>query len=1089
MSPPLTQLPLLFSALILVSASSASAAVGSRDWEDPSVIGNNKLPPRASGWSCPTLKTAMKCDYRNHRQSPWVVQLNGDWKFAWSPQPDERPADFFKSEFNDSAWGSIRVPGTWQLQGHGVPIYLNKGYPFKVDPPRVMGEPDPRYTTFRHRNPVGSYRKTFTVPEGWQGKRLYLHFAGVQSAMYVWVNGERVGYSQGSRCPAEFDVTDFVRPGTNLLACEVYRWCDGSYVEDQDMWRFSGIYRDVYLFCKPKVHLWDVHVETDLDVASRSGSVLVCGSVRNTSNESTRDLTLHVRLFDPEMRPLKGHQRRLFETPLEETNDEWRPIHTTAVSIPKPQTWSHETPRLYTAVVELLRRGEVLEAQQSRIGFRNVEVSADGFRLNGQVLKLKGVNRHEHHPDYGGYVPRDTMIQDLRLMKQANINLVRTSHYPTDPSWYELCDEIGMLVMDEANVESHGLSYRRKNLPGDSDTWRSTCVDRMRRMVIRDRRHPSVVSWSLGNEAGYGNVFASMAKECRQLDGQDRPIQYADMNAPCDMDSRTYPTLAWLQDYVSGTGKLSVSASAAHGDFPSNKPFFMNEYSHAMGNSVGNLCDYWEMIDQHPNLIGGCIWDWVDQGLRKIRPNGESFLAYGGQFGDYPNDGNFCMNGLVDADRNPHPHYWEVRKVYQSIRVVAIDAKKGQFKVSNKHAFLNLNQFDATWTLRADGRVVESDRLDPIEVPPGASAPITVTPQTLQAYADAELHLTIRFELKSDTPWAPKGFCIGWDQILLSERALPNDTVLPSHRENDVVAVESDGHVRLIASGGGDTNFKVAIDTSSGMIDSICYNSKEYLVDPFRLNFWRAPTDNDRGWNMPTLLGVWKAAGRNAKPLAINTNSGQASVAVDLELADGGAQAVVNYHLDVTGKLAVGFKFQDQETEEMPRPPRVGMQCTIPAEFTQVQWYGRGPHESYADRCQGAALGVYRSAVDRWAHLYPRPQESGNRTGVRWVEFTSPSGDGLRFGALKAPFNCSAWSHTQDDLENAAYPHEVPRREAITVNVDYRQIGVGGDNSWSLPVHDKYMILPDDDCNFTFYIQPVPSRHDNRHETARLDGP
>ncbi len=482
-SQPSLPSPICLAALALLAAAVPPGFAETRQldraWEDPAIIGVQKLPPRASGWSCPTLESAMRTDYRSCLQSPWVRRINGQWKFQWSATPATRPKHFYRKSFDDSKWGPIAVPGTWQTQGHGVPIYLNKGYPFKVDPPRVMGDPDARYTSFDQRNPVGSYRTTFVLPKTWSGNRVYLHFAGVQSAMYLWVNGQRVGYSQGSRCPAEFDITEVVSPGTNQLACEVYRWCDGSYLEDQDMWRMSGIYRDVYLFCKPAIHLWDAYVEVGLDEAYRNGMLRVHASVRNAGQDSMSKLSLRVRLFDPQTQPVGDRHGVLLESTCANDHSEWQVIETSDAEVPTPQLWSHETPHLYTAVVELLQDDQVIEAQQSRVGFRKVELTSKGFLINGQPTKLKGVNRHEHHPDYGGYVPVETMTTDLRMMKQANINIVRTSHYPNDPSWYELCDEYGMLVMDEANVESHGLSYRKKVLPGDHDVWRGPAVDRM----------------------------------------------------------------------------------------------------------------------------------------------------------------------------------------------------------------------------------------------------------------------------------------------------------------------------------------------------------------------------------------------------------------------------------------------------------------------------------------------------------------------------------------------------------------------------------------------------------------------------------
>ncbi|QDT67504.1 Beta-galactosidase [Planctomycetes bacterium MalM25] len=1068
-----------FAAALLTSLGASAAdtndASTSPIWEDPAVIGIHKLPPRASGWSCPTAETALKTDYRSYANSPWVRSLNGGWEFRWSPDPQSRPEGFEQPGYDSSAWPRVAVPGTWQTQGHGTPIYRNKGYVFKVDPPRVTGEPDPAYTAHAMRNPVGSYRTRFTVPEEWSGQRIYLHFAGVKSAMTLWVNGKEVGYSQGSRCQAEFDVTRLVHPGENQLACEVLRWCDGSYLEDQDMWRLSGIYRDVYLYTKPTTHLWDVGVEAELDDACRNASVRLRASLRRPRDESAEGLSVKVRLYDAGLHPVGEGTAPLITHTISGSENEWSEFTTDSAEVISPDLWTHETPTLYTAVVELWRGERLLEAQQSRLGFTKVEATPKGFFLNGRSIKIKGVNRHEHHPDHGGYIPLESMVEDLRLMKRANVNLVRTSHYPHDPAWYELCDEYGMLVIDEANVESHGLSYHDKVLPGDDPAWRRPAVDRLRRMVIRDRQHPSIVCWSLGNEAGYGEAFVAMAAACRELDALGRPIQYADMNAPCEIDSRTYPTIEWLRDQVAGRKHKKGYAEEPHGPYPSNKPFLMNEYAHAMGNSLGNFQDYWDLIDREPMLIGGCIWDWVDQGLRSKTAVGDSYLAYGGAFGDYPNDGNFCMNGLVDADRNPHPHYWEMAKVYQSVAITTDNAESGRYRFHNKHACHNLNRYELSWTLLRNGLPVESGDLGRFDVPPGASSVVTLQPASIDASDDADYHLSFRFETPQDTPWAPAGFCVAWEQFTLAKSTLSAGPTTTAGRAGRVELGETEQGYTLRFHGAAGAEREYRIDKIGGRLESLRADGREHLLSPLTLNFWRVPTDNDEGWRMPRTLGAWKEAGQRAEVLGIDTSSSDslASVDVEIELPVTQTRAALGYRLDRSGRLRVAFRFL--EGPRVPMPPRVGFQATIPKSFSQVAWFGRGPHESYKDRFTGAAYGVYRDEVDRWAHRYPRPQESGNRTGTRWLSLTTPQGNGLLVTAIGKPVNVSAWPYRQEDLAGRAYPHEVPRRSEITLNVDADQIGVGGDNSWRLPVHSEYLIAPGDPCHYEFFIEPVRS--------------
>gem|GEM_PF-628320 len=1070
-----------FAIAVLLGVGSYSLAAEVPEWENPQIIGINKLPARASGWPCPDAETAAVTNYRNFEASPWVQCLNGDWLFHWSPRPESRPKDFFRANFDTSAWKHISVPGTWQTQGFGKPIYLNYGYPFKVDPPRVMGEPDPRYTSFELRNPVGSYRREFQLPPDWAGKRIFLHFAGAQSAMYVWINGKQIGYSQGSRCPAEFDITDAVQAGKNSLACEVYRWCDGSYLEDQDMWRLSGIFRDVFLYCKPQIHMWDVYTEVGLDTDYQNGFVKLHCEIHNAAQQPTDKLSVRMRFVGEQVQADRTSSYLINHDVKSLSAGTWRKAKTSMAEVPQPKLWSHETPHLYKAVVELHEGDQLLETQQVRLGFRHVEVTSKGFQINGRTLKIKGMNRHEHHPDFGGYVPWETMQRDVRLMKQANINLVRTSHYPNDPQWYELCDEYGLMVMDEANVESHGLSYHKNNLPGDLPEWQEPAQDRMHRMVVRDRQHASVVSWSLGNEAGFGQAFAAMARDCRDLDPENRPLHYAGMNSLCDIDSQTYPTIDWLKKHLHGKAirkgeQGQSSSSEQHGTYPTGKPFLMNEYAHAMGNSVGNLHDYWKLIEQEPLLIGGCIWDWVDQGLRKTSADGIHYFAYGGDFGDYPNDGNFCMNGLVDADRDPHPHYWEVKKVYQPICVRKVhSAKQVYYEIHNKHAFLNLNQFHARWELTRDGVVVESGELEELDVAPGDTLFLPVPYQPFSSAPQAGYHLNFFFELPETNPWADTGFCVAWQQFVISERNFLSPTNV-EFIESTVALEESGDHCFLSSTANSNPPLKIRISKTSGMLESFQVDKTEFLKKPLELNFWRVPTDNDLGWKMPRKLGVWRLAADDSvcRSVDVKTNSHQSvSVIAHLDFPATQCSSSLRYHL-TNHQLSISFRLSP--SNRVPMPPRVGMRWDLPADLNNIRWLGRGPHESYVDRLHGAAVGIYDAQVKTWNHQFPRPQESGNRTGVQWFSLTNQVGEGLLISALQQPLGISAWPYQPRDVIGADHAHEIPHREAITLNLDYRQIGVGGDNSWGLPVLDKYMIAAGDNCEYGFCIRALFSK-------------
>lgn len=1064
----------LLPAAAVAAALTLRAADAPPPWEDPEVFGIDKLPPRCSAWPCPDAASARAGDYD---RSPWIVSLNGNWSFRWSPEPSRRPADFFRADFDDAGWAAIPVPSCWQLQGFDVPLYVNIKYPFKTDPPRVMGEPPVEFTSWTNRNPVGSYRRWFETPADWTGRRVYLHFAGAGSAFHVWVNGAKAGYSEDSRLPAEFDVTPLLRPGRNLLAVEVYRYSDASYLEDQDFWRLSGIFRDVVLWCAPPVHLWDVAVDASLDAACRDAQIRIRHVVRNASAAPAKGLSLRATLVDPEGRPVGTDP--LIEESLDEAAPGFGPERTTRpAAVAAPRLWSSETPNLYSMVIELRSDGRTLEARRLPFGFRRFEIRGQEFLVNGRAIKIKGVNRHEFDPDRG-YVPTVALMeQDVRLMKQANINFMRTAHYPCDPRWYDLCDRLGLMVLDEANVETHELSYHKKVLPGDRPEWRAAVVDRMRRMVVRDRGHACVAMWSLGNEAGYGSAFMAMREAARAADPELRPIQYADMNLAADVDSQTYPTPAWLQQHVEGRaqrkGEHNETANAEqHGRYPSGKPFLMNEYCHAMGNSVGNFQDYWDLIERHPMLIGGFIWDWVDQGLRKTAPDGRRFFAYGGDFGDQPNNNNFCCNGLVAPDREPHPHYAEVRKVHQFVRVRAEGAAAGRVMVTNTYAFLNLDRFDATWQLDRNGVAVQQGSLGRLDVAPGASRSLTVpfkTPPPAEAGGD-EYFLTVRFALPEKTAWADAGFVVAWDQIPV--RTTPPRAGAAANPATAVVQVRRDGADAVLESAG----FVARIDGKDGGLASFRAGGRELLRSPMRLNFWRVPTDNDIGWKMPKTLQVWQAAGPGARLERLdvtNGAAGSARVTAHFAVPAGSTRARIEYEADAAGRLGVAVTVEPRAAggKALPDLPRVGVQFAVAPDLAAVEWYGRGPQENHLDRKTGSPVGRYRSTVAEWITPYVRPQENGNRTDIRWLTLRGAAG-GLMIRADGAPLMASAWPYGMDDLAAAKHNNELPRRDFITVNVDHLQMGVGGDNSWGLPVHEEYRLPATRTYAYRFTIEPL----------------
>ncbi|MCP5538130.1 MAG: DUF4981 domain-containing protein [Akkermansiaceae bacterium] len=1025
---------------LAVSTWLAHAAPVPGEIENPGIIGVHKLSPRGTHWPLPATIPQPKAHHYPYAASPWVVSLNGEWKFHWSPRPEQRPHDFFQPAFDDSAWTTLPVPSTWERHGHGTPLYTNYKYPFHVDPPRVMGEPKPAFTTFMERNPVGSYRRSFELPKDWKGKRVVLHFGGVRSAFFLWINGRKIGYSQGSRLPAEFDITDALKPGTNLLAVEVYKFSDASYLEDQDFWRLSGIFRDVLLTAVPAHGLWDVYAEPTFDPKSGKASVTLHSTPWPGASPEVA-----FSLIDPDGKVVGSGTKR--------------------IALENARPWYPESPVLYRALVTVsdAASGEPLEQFHLPVAFRKIEVEGERLLLNGAPVKIRGVNRHEFDPASGYVVDEKTMRTDLRLMKQANIDFVRNAHYPTDPRWYRLCDELGMMVMDEANVESHGLSYHKRVLPGDDPAWTAACVDRVQRMTIANRQHPSVVMWSLGNEAGYGDAFPAMRRACHAADPEQRLIQYADMNLAADVDSQTYPTVEWLRLHVQNKAQRKgeqgqASNEQQHGAYPSGKPFVMNEYAHAMGNSGGNLQDYWDLILAQPMLAGGFIWDWVDQSLYRDPQNPDSGFVYGGDFGDFPNDGNFCVNGIVGADRLPHPHYHEVRHVYQRVGFEATALRDGRLKITNRYLGINLSAFEFSYKIRSNGETREVQTLPRVDLIAGATGDVDVTPAITAAKKAAaadggEVLITFSFSLPNATDWAPAGHVVAWQQCIWSKP----ETNQREQTRRLVLTVAKD-HVTIPCDGG-----RVRISKSTGLPDQWFVGDQQILVAPMQWNFWRVPTDNDLGWKMDKLRGAWRMAGAKARvkshAFAVDEGIPVAFVAT-VEVPGRPLTMQVRYSLTPGNKLRMEVQFEASNKSGETMPPRMGVTFAIPRAMENVRWYGCGPWETQADRCGGAEIAIHQSTVPAWVTRYVRPQENANRDAIRWIQFSDSHQNGIRVSAQGTPFSASAWPYTASDLSQAKHPNELPKRDTVTIQLDRIQMGVGGDNSWGLPVNDAYQIHP-----------------------------
>jgi beta-galactosidase len=1004
----------------------------SQDWENSRIIGQNKLEPHATAVPYADCESALRMEAS---ASPYVLSLNGDWKFNWSARPQERPMVFYKNDFDVSEWKEIPVPSNWQMHGYGVPIYTNWKYPFKVDPPRVTGEPPKDFTSYKLRNPVGSYKREFDLPAVWQGRQIFIHFAGVKSAFYVWVNGEKVGYSQDSMTPAEFDVTEYVHDGRNDIAVEVYRWSDGSYLEDQDMWRFSGIYREVFLYSTPKIHMRDFFVGSELDGSYKDAELNIEVQVHNYSRKNAEGYVVEASLIEPDGKTVVWKSSEKVAS-IPEQDEERVSVRG---SINGPGKWSAETPNLYTVVLALKDEdGKVIETKSCRYGFRKVEIRDGVFLINGKAVKLKGVNRHEHDPDYGRAVPVSRMVQDIVLMKQNNINAVRTSHYPNQPVWYDLCDEYGIYVIDEANVESHGISFRNGILPGSDPNWTQAVVARAAGMVERDKNHPCVVIWSLGNEAGYGSNFGRMAEYIRGRD-RSRPIHYQHMNSVADMFSDMYATPMSIDK------RLKKEPGQA---------FILCEYAHAMGNSVGNLQEYWDVMEKYPNAMGAFIWDWVDQGLRKKTADGKEFWAYGGDFGDVPNDKNFCINGLVDPDRKPHPSLYEVKKVYQYITTEPVKIKNGQVVIHNKYDFINLDLFDVQWALAVEGQVREKGMIEPLDIGPGEKKEITIPVKQTELEPGKEGFIKVSFALAKNTPWAGKGHIVAWDQMKVNdaERAgIEFDTA----GMGSVVFREDGNNIKISGK-----DFTVAINKTSGAIESFKSKDTELLSGALVPNFWRVPIDNDIGGKWVEKYKIWKEAA--SKDVSTGVTVEQISpqcvqVTVNRELQSVNSRYKNIYTVYGSGHVVVEARIEPDANA--PELPRFGMQMQVPGRFKNMRWYGRGPQETYWDRKTGAAVGIYGGSVEENIFNYVRPQENGNKSDVRWMSLSDGDGRGIIIYGMPL-VDVSAWPYTMEDLEKAAHPYELPRRENLTVNIDYKQRGVGGDDSWGKPPHDEYRLFP-----------------------------
>lgn len=1034
--------------MLLSSFTMSASTLAKQPWQDHTVFAINKLEPRASFISYDNEFEALAGKQELNRD---YMLLNGLWNFNWQRSPKDKPKGFYAIGFDDSSWGQIPVPGNWEIEGYGYPIYLDERFPFTTTWPDAPTD----------YNPIGSYRKPFTLPKDWKNKQVFLHVGAAKSSLDVWVNGKKVGFSQGAKTPAEFDLTPYLKAGENLLAFQIRRWTDASYLESQDMLRISGIERDVYLFATEKQHIFDFHAKPELSKDFKQAKFSLDVDLNNYSNKK-KIKQLEYKLLDPRngLKPIISARQEIALSANGQSKSSFD------AKFNNPALWSAEAPNLYTLVINLKdENGDILESIKDDIGFRHIEIKNAQLLVNGKAIYIKGVDRHETDPKRGHVVDKASMERDIQLMKQLNINAVRSSHYPNNPYWYDLTDKYGMYVIDEANIESHPLAINSKTQIGNEQSWIPAHIDRTKRMFERDKNHPSIIIWSLGNEAGEGKVFEATYQWLKDHD-QSRPVQYepAGTEHYTDIFAPMYPSIERLVKYAESNPY---------------RPGIMIEYAHAMGNSVGNLQDYWNTIEKYPSLQGGFIWDWVDQSLEYTNENGEKYYAYGKDFHpDLPTDGNFLNNGLVNPDRIPHPHAYEVKKVYQNVRFHEINAHKGQFKIENRFFFTDINKYGLNWQVEADGKPVQSGQIDMPSIAPGKSMKVTLPLDKLPKTSDKEYFITLSAVIKDQEPLLPLGHEVAFEQFPLDLKQQEKSSVLAKGKS--IKKVDSNNTITY-----SNDLATVSFDKQSGYLTRYVYQGNELVLQPLKPNFWRAPTDNDLGNNMQKWAAVWQTAEQRLQLQSIKAKSN--SLVAKYSSPDFKGQLTLSYQIESNGEVKVTSNLDLKGNQKLPNLPRFGMQMVVPGQYDQLAWFGRGPHETYWDRKTGARVSLYKSPVEQQIEHYIRPQENANKTDVRWMALTNEAGIGLKAIGNK-PLNASAWPYLQSDIDfrqgdasasasglvpvTTKHAIDVPMRDLVTFNIDHLQMGVGGDTSWGRLVHEEYTI-PAKDYNYSFTLQPV----------------
>lgn len=1006
------------------------------EWQNAEINAINRAPMRTNYFAYGTNEEAIKGVKEDSKN---FMTLNGSWNFNWVKDATARPTDFYKTDFNDKGWDQIKVPGVWELNGYGDPIYVNSGYAwtnqFKNNPPYVP-------TTNNH---VGSYRKEIVIPANWKGKEIFAHFGSVTSNMYLWVNGRFVGYSEDSKLEAEFNLTKYLKPGKNLIAFQVFRWCDGTYLEDQDFFRYSGVGRDCYLYARNQKHIEDFRATPILD---------------NQYKDATLDVTME----------LKGN----CSIALNLTDAQGKSVATseikgsgkksTSLSVANPLKWTAETPYLYTLTATLTEGGKAVEIIPIKVGFRKIEINNGQLLVNGQPVLFKGANRHEMDPDGGYVVSRERMIQDIQLMKKLNINAVRTCHYPDNNLWYDLCDEYGIYVVAEANVEAHGMGYGEKTL-AKNPIYAKAHLERNQRNVQRSYNHPSIIFWSLGNESGMGPNFEKCYTWIKNED-KTRAVQY-------EQAGTSEFTDIYCPMYMGYEGCIKYSK----GDI--NKPLIQCEYAHAMGNSQGGFKEYWDIIRKEPKYQGGFIWDFVDQSNHWKNKDGIAIYGYGGDFNKYDgSDNNFCNNGLVSPDRALNPHAHEVRYFYQSIWTTPANLSKGEINIYNENFFRDLSAYYMEWQLLAEGEVIQSGMIADLNIAPQQTQSVTLPIDYKNVCANKEILLNVAFKLKKAEYLLGAGETVAYNQLVvrgyeqpelkLTNKASSNiDVTVPTFNEND--------RYYLIVSG---DNFKMEFNKRTGFLSHYEVNGSQLLEDGSYLtpNFWRAPTDNDMGAGLQKQYSVWKNPELKLTSLKQNIENDQAVVRAEYDMPATGGKLYLTYTINNNGSIKVNQKLAADKSQKVSEMFRFGMQLRMPVSYNKLEFYGRGPIENYSDRNSSTLIGKYRQTVEEQFYPYIRPQETGNKTDLRWWKVLNISGNGLKFVA-DAPFSASALNYSIESLDEGVkkdqrHSSEIEKANFTNVCIDKAQMGLGCVSSWGdLPL-EKYR-LPYQDYEFSFIITPT----------------